>query len=361
MKSLPSKPNHYRLAKRTLAGSDRRRPDGNVSSSSPHRVARFVPLLRVCFATIVLMTASPAHAQSATTADSSNVFHTTRVTKRIALLSGPDANVLLYSSDSMLVLVDAGEATTAHSLALAVQSISDLPVRLVIVTHYHSDHLGGVGWWRTAAATILAHETVPNEALKDTVIPELHWHRTPTSVDALPTQTFRDSLTLRAGDEQISVIHLDSAHTNGDAIVWFHESNLIDTGDILSTPPGIDLSAGGSIDGMIRAFDRIISMAGPETRIVPGHGPVTDRGHLIAYRSMLEALRARVDSGISRGWSLKELQDSSPAAGYEALLGGPRIGPQLVQLLYRERQQESRRKRQTGCVDCPRSLRSPTV
>jgi cyclase len=290
------------------------------------------------------LTPAAGNAQSAPSADSSPTFRSTRVTDRTTLLTGPDANVLLYASDSTLLLVDAGEAATAESLLRAIRSVSKLPVRLVIVTHYHSDHLGGVALWRSLGASILAHETVPREALKDTVIPALNWHRTPTPSDALPTRTFHDSIGLLAGNEHISVIHLDSAHTNGDAIVWFQDSDVIDTGDILSTPPGIDLSAGGSIDGMIRAFDRILAIAGEKTLVVPGHGPVTNRGHLIAYRNMLQALRARVDTGIARGHSLQELQDSLPAAGYEDLLGGVRIGPQLVRLLFLERRQELTKK-----------------
>jgi hypothetical protein len=95
---------------------------------------------------------------------------------------------------------------------------------------------------------------------------------------------------------------------------------------------------------MIRAFDLIVAMAGSNTRVVLGHGLVTNRDHLFAYRSKLYVLRSRVASAIARGWSLKVLKDSSPAAGYDDLLGGARIGPQLVRLLFIERQRELAKK-----------------
>lgn len=310
----------------------------NPLLSSQQQPVRVVTLWCLCALAAVLLSVSTASAQAA--ANSSPAFHATTVAKRATLLSGPDANVLVFASDSTLLLVDAGESATTEALARAVRKISDLPVRTVIVTHYHSDHLGGAAYWRAKGATVLAHENVLTEALKDTLVREFDWHRTPVAADALPSRTFRDSIALNIGTEQITVVHLDSAHTNGDVVVWFHESDVIDAGDILSTPPGIDLSAGGSIDGMIRAFDSLLAMAGPETRIVPGHGSPTNRAHLVAYRDMLQTLRARVDSGIARGSNLKQIQDSSPAAGYDALLGGKRIGPQLVRLLYLERQQE---------------------
>jgi len=265
-------------------------------------------------------------------------LRTERLTPSLYELTGSeDGNILVFVGDRGITLVDAGEATSAPAVYAAVRAISSAPVRTVIVTHYHSDHLGGAGQWRRDGATVLAQQTVRARALEVIRVAELTRSGQPIDTMALPTRTYRDSVELTEGTERITVLHVDSAHTDGDAIVWFHRSNVIHMGDILSIPPGLDLAAGGSIDGVIAGVTRALAIAGPQTRIVPGHGQVTDRAFLESYRRMLVRIRDTVDAAIARGWTRDDLLATHPTAGDGPLLGGERIGPQYVSLVYESR------------------------
>jgi hypothetical protein len=172
---------------------------------------------------------------------------------------------------------------------------------------------------------------------KDTVITSWgDWHRTPADPASFPTRTFRDTLTLEFDGQPIRLVHIPAAHTDGDAIVWLPDANLMHIGDLFEhdAPPFIDWWAGGRIEGMLAGVDWGLAHSDSATRIVPGHGPVGTRRQLLAYRQMLFGVSAAVASGIREGRSLEQIQAAQPAAPWLPMLVSSRRADEFLALLY---------------------------
>jgi cyclase len=246
----------------------------------------------VFLATLLLLVTGTATAQQPTS------------TRQIAggvhmIASHPDGNILVVESTNQVLLVDALGAKRAASADSALRTVTQKPVRTIITTHYHEDHLGGNAYWRTrGAAQLVAHRSVPLDARKDTTIAERKWHRVAIPERALPTVLFDDSATLMLEDESFTVYHRE-AHTRGDAVVWFPARNVLHTGDIveIGAPPFIDWWAGGSLEGMISAVEFIDGVVNDSTIIVPGHGPPIGRAVLRTYLANLKAAAVACSAG----------------------------------------------------------------
>jgi len=262
----------------------------------------------------------------------------TQLTDRIDVFSGfTNGNVLSIRSDTGTLLIDAQSARRVGLVDSALTALNAPRVKLIINTHYHGDHIEGNAFFRAKGARVLAHENVAKQAAKDTTIVSWeNWHRTAAVPEAFPTMGFRESTTFRFGDEEVRVLHAPNAHTDGDAIVWMPRSNILHIGDIfeLNAEPFIDWWAGGSLAGMIAAVDRVLGMIDDRTRVVPGHGPVSDRATLVSYRAMLGTLQTRVQTAIEAGKTLDELLGTHPTAEFDERLGGTRRGERLTRLLY---------------------------
>lgn len=248
-----------------------------------------------------------------------------------------NGNVLAVERDGALLLVDAQSGARVPELVRVLRSVTLAPVRQVVFTHYHEDHTGGMPAWRAEGGGAVAHRAVPGQMRKDTVIVEMgDWHREPAPPDAMPDRTFRDSLTLRHGDLDVRLLHPGPAHTDGDAIVWIPALNLIHSGDLIEpgAAPFIDWWAGGSLDGMIAAADRIIALADSATRIVPGHGPVLRRLDVVRHRVMLTVLGDRVRRALAAGQERAAFEATAPAREFEHLLGGSAGAGRLIRLLW---------------------------
>lgn len=252
----------------------------------------------------------------------------------IYLIAGhPHGNVIALLADTGVLLVDAQDASGVDRADSALRTVTPLPVRAVVNTHYHFDHVTGNPHWRGPGVDLIAHRTVRAQAMKDTTIAEMNgWHRTPAPEAALPTRTVGDSLRLRVGDEEVVVRHFGPAHTDGDLVIFFTRANVVHVGDILEreAPAFIDWWAGGSLDGMIAVSDSVLARIDARTVVVPGHGTVTDRAGLQAHRDMLATLRDRAAAVLARGGSAADIATSE----YEAMLGGPRGARRLAYVLF---------------------------
>ena len=255
---------------------------------------------------------------------------------RTYVLSGyTNGNILVVVSDSGVLLVDGQSSRRVLGADSALRRLTTAPVRYVVNTHYHDDHIGGNPHWRSRGAVIVAHDGVPAEARKDTTIAEWeNWDRDPAAPAALPDLTFSDTLSLYLGAERVVVLHPKPAHTGSDAVVWLPARNVIHVGDIveIDAPPFIDWWAGGSLDGMIAGVDALLPLIDERTRVVPGHGPIIGRARVVAYRAMLVGLRDRVARAAREGTTADALVAERPLAAYEAELGGARRADRLVRL-----------------------------
>ncbi len=256
----------------------------------------------------------------------------------VHLLAGfANGNVLAIEGGDGLLLVDAQSADRVALADSALRSVTRAPVRTVVNTHYHDDHIGGNPHWVAAGARVIAHCNVAVQARKDTVITDFgEWHRTPAPAAALATQCLTDSLVLALGDTPVRLLHLPAAHTDGDLLVHLPSANVVHLGDVaeLGAPPFIDWWAGGTVPGMLAACDRALALADEHTIIVPGHGDPTDREGLRRFRDMLRNIAARVAAADPRHASLEAVLATDPTAGYVEALGSPRKASQFVQLLY---------------------------
>lgn len=247
-----------------------------------------------------------------------------------------NGNVLAVPTGNGTLLVDGQSATRVAELDSVLRALSLGGVRWVVTTHYHADHLDGNAHWRAAGAEILAHESVSRQAVKDTTIDDWKWHRTPAAAAAMPTRYVADSTQLVFGADTIILLHVPRAHTDGDLLVWVPGRNLLHTGDIVEREafPFLDWWAGGTLDGMIAAVDRILSLVTDETIIVPGHGQTTTRSGVIAYRAMLAAARDRIVASVRANKALEEILRASPLAEYAADNGGTNALQRFTALLY---------------------------
>jgi cyclase len=242
-----------------------------------------------------------------------------RLVPGVAVLFGRGGNIGLSYGEDANVLIDDQFAPLTDKILAAVASINPGPVRFVINTHWHSDHVGGNENLGKAGAVIMAHHNVRERMSTEQVMRALGQTVPPSPKDALPVVTFGDGARLHLNGDTLHIIHAANAHTDGDSLVHWERANVLHMGDIFFhrvTFPFIDLGSGGSIDGMIAAVNTSLELAGPDTKIIPGHGPMATRADLAAYRDMLVDVRARVAAGIAAGQSLKQIQEARPAEPY---------------------------------------------
>lgn len=263
------------------------------------------------------------------------VMRIAQVKPRFHVISGfTNGNILVFEGRKGLLLVDAQSAKRVGLADSVLRTVTRKPVTLVINTHYHDDHIEGNPYFRARGARIIAQAGLVVEASKDTTIPELEWHRTAAAPEALPDETFDDSLAFDFEGERVILLHPPHAHTRGDAMVWFPKANLIHTGDVLEreAPPFIDAWAGGSLDGMIAAMDRVLALANDRTVIIPGHGTPTNREGVLAYRRMLLAARERIGALVREGRTPDQIAAAHPLQEFEAGMGPERWTARFVRL-----------------------------
>jgi cyclase len=232
----------------------------------------------------------------------------------VYMLTGAGGNLGLSVGDDGALLVDAEYGQLTEKVIAAVKEVCEKPIRFVVNTHWHFDHVGGNENLAKAGALIVAHENVRKRMSTEQTLGGLGRTVPPSPTAALPVITFSDALTFHWNGDEVRVIHVDPAHTDGDSFVYFPKANVLHVADVWfnNMYPFIDVNAGGSIDGMIKAADRALSLANEETKIIPGHGPLGSVAELREYRQMLATVRDRVRALVEQGKSRDEVIASKP-------------------------------------------------
>lgn len=253
------------------------------------------------------------------------------------LVTGRGGNIVASAGDDGVFLVDDQYAPLTGRIQAALDEITREPVRFVINTHWHGDHVGGNEHFAEAGAVIVAHENVRRRMSSDQFMAVMNRTVPASPSKALPVVTFAQGVTLHLNGDDVRVLHVARAHTDGDALVYFAGANVLHMGDVYFNGlyPFIDLGSGGGIHGIIAAVERGLELANEQTVVVPGHGPISNRAELAQYGEMLAAFRDRVAALKAEGKSLEEVVAAKPTADFDERLGGGFIAPErLVGFIY---------------------------
>lgn len=255
---------------------------------------------------------------------------TTRIAGSVSMLEGVGGNIGVSSGPDGIVIIDDQYAVMSDNIRKALQALGPQPLKFIVNTHWHGDHTGGNEGFGKAGAVIVAHDNVRKRMSTEQFIKAFGLKVPASPAAALPVITFAEAVTFHLNDDEISVTHVEAGHTDGDSIVLFKKANVLHTGDLFTngTYPFIDVSSGGSIDGVIANVGRLINSVDDNTRIIPGHGPLGDRQALIAYRDMLSTVRGRLKAAIQRGDSLAKIQSDKPTADLDAVWGKGFLKPE---------------------------------
>ncbi len=244
---------------------------------------------------------------------------TIAVAPGIYMLEGAGGNIGVSAGDDGVVLIDDQFAPLTDKIRDAVTKISDQPIRFLFNTHWHSDHTGGNENFGKADTLLVAHDNVRKRLKAGGVVDFFKSDNPPAPEAALPVVTFDQTVTFHLNGGEIHAFHVPPAHTDGDAVIHFRQDNVVHMGDLYFNGmyPFIDYSSGGSIDGMIAAADRVLTMIDDDTHIIPGHGPLSNRSELAAYVEMLRGVRAAIAPLVDAGMSLEEVIAAKPTAAFD--------------------------------------------
>jgi len=225
---------------------------------------------------------------------------TTKLSDNVYMLVGAGGNIGVSVGDDGVFVIDDQFAPLTTKIEAAIKTLSDKQIQFLVNTHYHGDHTGGNENMKKLGTTIIAHDNV-RKRLED------------KPKDALPVITFNDELSLHINGEKISVFHVEHAHTDGDALLYFTKSNVLHTGDVYFNKryPYIDLNSGGSVNGYIEAVKKGLSAINDDTKIIPGHGELSTKAEYQFFLEMLETLKDNVLSEIKKGKTEDEVAANS--------------------------------------------------
>jgi glyoxylase-like metal-dependent hydrolase (beta-lactamase superfamily II) len=233
---------------------------------------------------------------------------TTKVSEQVFMLKGQGGNIGLFIGDDAVFMIDDQFAPLTPKILEAIKKITPKPVNYLMNTHWHGDHTGGNLNLQKEGALILAHKNVRKRMSVDQVVRGKAKKASPK--EALPVITFTEDMMMHINNDDIYVSHIHEAHTDGDALVYFTQNNVLHTGDAYFQGkfPYIDVSSGGSINGYIDGIQKMILLTNDETKIIPGHGNVSNKKELISFKKMLVDLKSKIKVEIDKGKTLEEVK-----------------------------------------------------
>lgn len=254
------------------------------------------------------------------------------------MLTGQGGNVGIAAGPDAVFIVDDQFAPLTERISAAIRQLGFGDVDFVLNTHWHADHTGGNENLGRAGALIVAHRNVRERMSTDQFLEAMNRTVEASPPEALPVVTFTNDVAFHINGDDIEAIHVPAAHTDGDALVVFRRANVIHMGDTFFAGryPFIDLSSGGSIDGVIAAAEAAMALADENTRFIPGHGPLSSLDDLESYREVLSTVRQRVAEMIDEGMSEDDVVAAAPSAEWDEAWGGGFIGPEaFLRSVYR--------------------------
>lgn len=262
---------------------------------------------------LLLLTVSLVATATAIAQDIATEIATTEAAPGVYMLDGANgfsSNMGLLVGDDRVVLIDDGMAPITADLIVTVAELADRPIDFIVNTHVHGDHVGSNATLAENGAVIFAHKNIRKRLVEDP--------GPAGGAGGLPVVTFADGVNFHVNGQDAHVRHIAKAHTDGDAVVHLHGSNVLVAGDLFFNYmfPFIDLDSGGSVRGFIAGQRRIIKMADEDTVIIPGHGELASRADLQAAVDMLVDAEAMVEALVLEGKTEEEVLAANPLADY---------------------------------------------
>jgi glyoxylase-like metal-dependent hydrolase (beta-lactamase superfamily II) len=269
----------------------------------------------------VIAAAVIAHAQPP---DMSQVqIKTNKIAGNFYTLDGQGGTIGVLSGPDGVLMVDSQFAPLSDKIIAAIKQISDGRIRFLINTHVHGDHTGGNENIAKTGATIFARENLRARLMKPA--PAASGQPTPPAPPmALPVVTYDSPITFHMNGEDVHLIPVPGAHTDGDTMVYFQSANVIMTGDFYRSTgyPNIDRANGGTMNGMLAGFDLIAKTGRADTKIIPGHGAIVDKAAVAAHKAMMVAVRDKVAPLVRQNKSQEEVVAAKPTAEFDSKVTG---------------------------------------
>jgi glyoxylase-like metal-dependent hydrolase (beta-lactamase superfamily II) len=268
---------------------------------------------------------------------------TSRLADNFYTLEGQGGTISVLTGPDGVLLVDTQFAPLTDKLVAAIRAVSDRPIRFVINTHLHGDHTGGNENFAKLGALLFSRDQLRERLHRPGPAPDGTPGK-PAAAQALPVVTYDGPVTLHVNGEHVQLLPIRSAHTDGDTLVSFPGLDILAVGDYIRTVgyPRADLRSGGTLKGLLAGLGETIGRAGPKTRIIPGHGPITDRNGVIAQRDLILAVRDKVAPMVEQGMTVEAVLAAKPTAEYDAKVPqGAQTAEQFVRWLYAELQADS--------------------
>ena len=263
---------------------------------------------------------------------------TTKISDNLYLLAGQGGQIGVLAGPDGILMVDSQFAPLSQKIAAAVRQISSAPIRFLINTHVHGDHTGGNENFAKMGVTLFSRDELRDRLARP--VPNAAGVTPPVApVAALPMVTYRGPVTFHMNGEVVEVVPIIRAHTDGDTMVRFRNADVLMMGDFFRTNgyPNIDRNNGGTLNGMLEGLGIAISLTGPNTKVIPGHGVIVDRNGLAAHRDLLLAIRDRVKKLVDEGKTLDEVLAAKVTADYDGKTEQADVsGPRMVGQVYAE-------------------------
>lgn len=260
-----------------------------------------------------------------------------KVTDQIYMMTGKGGNLGLFIGQDGTFLIDDQFAPLTEKIIAAIKLVGGDSPKFLINTHYHGDHTGGNENFGKAGTLIFSHDNVRDRLVNGSFIREFGMKRDAVEPVGLPVVTFSEDISFHLNGDTVQAIHIPHAHTDGDSIIHFKSANVVHAGDVIFNGfyPFIDVSHGGSIKGMIAGVQKILVLSDENTKIIPGHGPLTNTAELNNYLHMLETAYERLRKLKADGKTVQEAIEVAPLADLEEEWGdGMFTGDKWIEIIY---------------------------
>jgi glyoxylase-like metal-dependent hydrolase (beta-lactamase superfamily II) len=263
----------------------------------------------------------------------------TKVSGNIYMLEGAGGNIAASVGEDGIVIVDDQFAPLAEKIQAALKNITNKPVRFIINTHYHGDHTGGNEPFSNAGSTVIAQDNVRKRLESGGTGGNggsIKTENKPAPKAALPIITFENDVTVHLNGEDIRALHFPAGHTDGDAIIFFPKNNVVHMGDdfVRYGFPFIDVASGGSVQGMISAMEKAITMLPADVKVIPGHGALSNLDDVRAFVKMLKETSAVVQQAIDRHQTVEQMKQAKILAPWQKFSGDFINSDAFIETLY---------------------------